>query len=284
MRALDHNRPWVTFAAVVVAAMLAFPPVLFAGVPGGVRPRARSQQPPRARVGQPRAKPPAARRAGPRVRRRKPAAPKGARRKPRVPRKPVKPPRRAVFPRWFPPRRPILPALPAVLHRVERITVAGRTLVVPDPKELVVEVPAPSVVVTPSPQATEGQVGAAQQAGQQSPLVQFALLADQRLRELRAYSEAGQRSDKGIEKGEDGKYYKAYYRFPLRSIGLSVKDAAALELEGEIAYDRVLFVQSAESKEALLEQTGRPYEQARAVRVTEKYRFKNGKWEYVEKR
>ncbi|KPL05555.1 hypothetical protein AMJ85_11685 [candidate division BRC1 bacterium SM23_51] len=156
-------------------------------------------------------------------------------------------------------------------------------VVVQDPTTLVVEQPAAITYVSEATDDSGAEQATQPVATEEGPLVEFGRLADQRLRELQAYEIGGQQSQEGIAQGDDGKFYKAYYRFPLRAIRISVANLAPLELEGEIQYDHVLVVQSAESKEALVGQQGRPREGDQPVRATEKYRYQNGDWSFVEK-
>jgi hypothetical protein len=118
--------------------------------------------------------------------------------------------------------------------------------------------------------------------GGEGPLVQFGRLVDHRLRELYAFEMQGQVSQANITQTADGKWSKAYFRFPVQSVHIEIASTMPPEFVGEIAYDRVLYVQSADSEEEVVRQTGTPAPDTEPVRTTEKYSFTNGEWVFVE--
>jgi hypothetical protein len=89
-------------------------------------------------------------------------------------------------------------------------------------------------------------------------------------------------ADTGTTRGAEGRLYKAYYRFPFRGTNVKIVSLNPMELEGEINYDQVLFVQSAGTMQELTAQVGQLSKGTPPAPTSEKYAYRNGEWSYVE--
>ena len=178
----------------------------------------------------------------------------------------------SVRPRWLPVHRPVVPVRPLLYPWVQEVTVAERKIAVLQPDKLVVEMPPPAVAAA----------GAGDAARREGPLVEFGRLADQRIAELRAYEAKCQAAADGVTSCPDGRYHKAYFRFPVKSVQVSVSPADPSILDGEIAYDQTVHVQTGDSPEAILKEPGQPSKDTPPAATSEKYRFRNGEWVYIE--
>ena len=180
-------------------------------------------------------------------------------------------------PHWLPAVRPVRPVIldrPGYLPA--RVVYEGQTLLVPNPKTIVVGEGAEAVSAVPV-FVTPGEESASE-----GPIVEFARLADQRARELKAYEAAGRSTREGLTKGHKGKYCKAYYRYPLGAISLNVENAEPARLLGEIRYSVAVYIQTGNSAEAALASVGKADPSVEPVAAVESYRYEKGEWEYVE--
>ena len=116
----------------------------------------------------------------------------------------------------------------------------------------------------------------------EGPLVQFGRLVDHRLRELYAFEMQGHVSQANITRTADGKWSKAYFRFPVQSVHIEIASTMPPEFIGEIDYDRVLYVQTADNREEVVQQVGNPLPDMKPVRSIEKYAYRNGNWVFIE--
>jgi hypothetical protein len=142
-------------------------------------------------------------------------------------------------------------------------------------------VPEPTVVTLPRPVATAPESFVALPAPAKSPLVEFALIAEQRMKDLAAASNAAAQSQEGITELEGNKFCKAYTAAYVTGFDVQAGTGPGAEYLGRITSATRLMVQVGDTKEAVTATAGYPDENSKVQAATEMYVYQGGKWAYA---
>ena len=142
-----------------------------------------------------------------------------------------------------------------------------------------VEVAEPKGAMVPGPALAPAAIPAGL-PDEAKPFVEFALIAQQRMRDLAAVADAAARSQDGISELEGSKFCKAYTSVYLTNCEVSPDLSGAGRHVAKITYATRLMVQLADTKEAVTATPGYPDEGVKVHATPEYYSYQGGKWAY----
>lgn len=142
-----------------------------------------------------------------------------------------------------------------------------------------VEVAEPKGAVVPGPTMAPAAPPAGLSEGAK-PFVEFALIAEQRMRDLAAVADAAARSQEGISELEGNKFCKAYTSVYLTNYEVRPDLSGAGRHVAKITYATRVMAQLADTKEAVTATPGYPDEGVKVQTTPEYYSYQGGKWTY----
>lgn len=205
-----------------------------------------------------------------------PAVPAAAKPAPPPPPAAVAPPRslkeiygaRPALPPWLRPKGHTFRLLQPV-PGVRTVRVGGVYVEVAEPKGAMVPGPTVAPAAIPSGLPDEAK-----------PFVEFALIAEQRMRDLTAVAEAASRSQEGVLELGGNKFCKAYTSVYLTNYEVRPDLSGAGRHVAKITYATRVMVQLADTKEAVTATPGYPEEGVKVQTTPEYYSCQGGKWVY----